>query len=148
MHFAGSVFAFNLVPLTEHPVPVTVKVPSPVPDPPDDVSVNSSPSTDVSTVFDTESVAWATGAVNVNVAAADGAAVVFIAAGLAIIALKALTPLANYISLMTMLILSGQAARLSAASMHIDGLTSIAMFLLGLLLILKSRPLARYTLRH
>jgi hypothetical protein len=71
MHVAGSVFAFNLVPLTEHPGPVTGKATSPVPDPPVVVRVNSSPSTDVSTVFDTDSVAWASGAaLNVNVVGA------------------------------------------------------------------------------
>jgi hypothetical protein len=80
-------------------------------------------------------------------ASADNAAIVFIGAGLAIIALKALTPFANYISLLTMLVLSGQSARLFTASMHIDGMISIAMLLLGLLLILQSRPLARYALR-
>ena len=56
MQVAGSVFAFNLVPLTEHPVPVTVKVPSPVPDPPDVVSAID---VIVSVVFETDNAARA-----------------------------------------------------------------------------------------
>lgn len=76
----------------------------------------------------------------------DGAAIAFIVAGLAIIALKALTPIANYLALLAMLMLSGQSARLGAASMHIDGVIALCMLLLGLLLILKSRPLARLAL--
>jgi hypothetical protein len=77
----------------------------------------------------------------------DSAAIAFIVAGLAIIALKALTPLANYVSLLTMLMLSGQSARMATASLHIDGVIAIAMLVIGLLLVLKARPLARIVLR-
>ncbi|MHA4867206.1 hypothetical protein ACXZ1M_05850 [Duganella sp. PWIR1] len=81
-------------------------------------------------------------------AAGDIAAIAFIATGLLIIALKALTPVANYLSLLSMLILSGQSARLSAASMHIDGVIAVVMLVLGLSLILKSRVLASFALRN
>ncbi|MRW93268.1 hypothetical protein GJ699_25090 [Duganella sp. FT80W] len=77
----------------------------------------------------------------------DSAAIAFIVAGLAIIALKALTPLANYVSLLTMLVLSGQTARMATASLHIDGVIAIVMLLIGLSLVLKARPLARIVLR-
>ncbi len=77
----------------------------------------------------------------------DSAAIAFIVAGLAIIALKALTPLANYASLLTMLVLSGQTARMATTSLHIDGVIAIVMLLIGLLLVLKARPLARIVLR-
>jgi hypothetical protein len=50
---------------------VTVYVTPPVPDPPVVVNwVTVVPGGSVSAVFDTDSVAWATGAVNVNVVAA------------------------------------------------------------------------------
>lgn len=55
MHVAAAV-AFNEVPLTEHAVPVTVKVTAPVPDPPDVVSAIAVPTVPVSVVFDTDSV--------------------------------------------------------------------------------------------
>lgn len=76
----------------------------------------------------------------------DAAAVVFIGAGLLIIALKALTPIANYASLLAMLLLSGQSARLATPNLHIDGVVALAMLLIGLLLIVKSRRLARLVL--
>lgn len=82
-----------------------------------------------------------------GLAPGDSAAIAFIVAGLAIIALKALTPIANYLSLLTMLVLSGQSARLATVSMHIDGAIAIVMLMLGLLLILASRRLARFALR-
>lgn len=80
--------------------------------------------------------------------AGDTGAIAFIGAGLLIIALKALTPLANYLSLLTMLLLSGQSSRLSTAAMHIDGIIAIAMMLIGLILIAKSRLLACWVLRR
>jgi hypothetical protein len=60
--------AFNEVPVTVQPAPVTAKVTAPSPDPPDVSSAMFVPAVPVSVVFDTVSVAWATGAaVNVNV---------------------------------------------------------------------------------
>ena len=55
MHVAAAV-AFNEAPLTEHAVPVTVKVTAPVPDPPAVVSAIAVPTMPVSVVFDTDSV--------------------------------------------------------------------------------------------
>lgn len=55
VHVAASV-ALNEVPVTEHDVPVTVKVTAPVPDPPDVVSAIAVPTVPVSVVFDTDSV--------------------------------------------------------------------------------------------
>ena len=55
MHVAAAV-AFNEVPLTEHDVPVTVKVTAPVPVPPVVVSAIAVPTVPVSVVFDTDSV--------------------------------------------------------------------------------------------
>lgn len=56
MHVAAAV-AFNEAPLTEHAVPVTVKVTAPVPDPPVVVSAIGVPTVPVSVEFDTDSVA-------------------------------------------------------------------------------------------
>jgi hypothetical protein len=58
-HVAGGV-AFNEVPLTEHPVPVTVYATTPSPDPPNVASSTPTPSSTASVivVFDTDSVAW------------------------------------------------------------------------------------------
>ncbi len=56
MHVAAAV-AFNEAPLTEHAVPVTVKVIAPVPDPPVVVSAIGVPTVPVSVEFDTDSVA-------------------------------------------------------------------------------------------
>jgi hypothetical protein len=70
--------AFKDVPLTEHPVPVTVKVTAPSPDPPDVVSAMFVPIVPVCFVFDTVSVAWATrgvtcdDALDVEVTVAEG----------------------------------------------------------------------------
>jgi hypothetical protein len=75
---------------------------------------------------------------------ANGAAVVaFIGAGLLIIALKALTPIANYLALLAMLLLSGQSERLLAPNLHVDGMIGLAMLAIGCLLVVNSGPLAR-----
>ena len=55
MHVAAAV-AFNEATLTEHAVPVTVKVTAPVPVPPVVVSAIAVPTVPVSVVFDTDSV--------------------------------------------------------------------------------------------
>ena len=58
MHVAAAV-AFNEVPFTAHAVPVTVKVTTPVPDPPDVVSVIAGPAVPavpVSVIFEMDSV--------------------------------------------------------------------------------------------
>ena len=55
MHVAASV-ASNEVPFTAHAVPVTVKVITPVPDPPDVLSSIAVGTVPVSVVFDTDSV--------------------------------------------------------------------------------------------
>ena len=78
--------------------------------------------------------------------ACEMASVAFVSAGLLIIALKALTPVAHYVALVSMLLISGQAERLSVPSLHIDGIVGIAMLAIGLLLIFKSRRLARHIL--
>ncbi len=55
MHVAAAVDS-NEVPFTAHAVPVTVKVTTPVPDPPDVVSVIAVLAVPVSVIFDTDSV--------------------------------------------------------------------------------------------
>ena len=72
------------------------------------------------------------------------AAVAFVGAGLLVIALKALTPIANYVSLLTMLAISGQSDRLASPALHIDGLIGLAMLLVGLTMVTRSRALARW----
>ena len=74
--------------------------------------------------------------------ARGAAAVAFISAGLLIIALKALTPVANYVTLVCMLLLTGQVERLGVPSLHMDGVVGIVMLVAGLVFILKSRAMA------
>jgi hypothetical protein len=69
----AAVVALNELPLREQPAPVTWKVNSPVPDPPDVVSEIGVPVKPVSTELATESGAWSASA-NTNVLAADVAA--------------------------------------------------------------------------
>lgn len=76
-----------------------------------------------------------------SVSAGDGAAVAFVSVGLLVIALKALTPVANYLSFITMLIVSGQEDRLFTPSLHIDGVVGMVMLLIGLAMIVKSRAM-------
>ena len=64
MHVAATV-ALNELPISEHPVPVTVKVRAPMPDPPVAVSGMTVPTEPVSVVFTTLSVAW--GPVNAKI---------------------------------------------------------------------------------
>ena len=76
-------------------------------------------------------------------------ATAFVVAGLLIIALKALTPLANYLALLAMLILTGQFSGLKTAGSHLDGIVGTAMLAIGSVLILKCRSLAQRVLtRH
>lgn len=82
-----------------------------------------------------------TGETTTSVASTDAVAVAFVAAGLVIISLKALTPVANYLSLLTMLLLSGQGFG-QAPSLHVDGLIGIAMLVIGGTLVLRCRTLA------
>jgi hypothetical protein len=68
--------AFNEVPLTEHAVPGTVKVTSPVPDPPDVVNAIAVPIVPVSDVFDTVNVSCATEAASPRITGAAPSAAV------------------------------------------------------------------------
>ena len=74
--------------------------------------------------------------------ASGAAAVAFIAAGLLIIVFKALTPVANYLAMLAMLATSGQAERLLAPSLHIDGAIGLVMLGIGSTLIARCRSLA------
>lgn len=71
-----------------------------------------------------------------------GITIAFVSAGLAIIALKAVTPVANYVAMLAMLMISGQYSQFRSPTIHIDGLIGIAMLAIGLMLIVKSRSFA------
>ena len=73
--------ALSMLPLTEQPVPLTWKVTSPVPDPPEVVSEIGVPVKPESTEFATESGAWSVSA-NTNVFDADVVALIPLLAAL------------------------------------------------------------------
>lgn len=74
--------------------------------------------------------------------ASGAAAVAFIGAGLLIIAFKALTPVANYLAMLAMLLASGQAERLLTPSLHVDGAIGLVMLVIGWTLVVRCRTLA------
>lgn len=79
--------------------------------------------------------------------ASGAASVAFISAGLLIIALKSLTPVANYAALVSMLLMTGQAERLLVPSLHMDGVVGLVMLAVGMVFIMKSRAIAGRLLR-
>ena len=72
--------------------------------------------------------------------------VAFVGFGLLVIALKALSPIASYISLLIMVAVSGQSLQLLTPNLHMDGITGIVMLLIGLLSVTKARSCANWIL--